>query len=124
MASTRRVSARPLELYVGAPHTIRHALKEFKLLGYRNRKDLSKPGSYNVSKPVIAVYKRGFDFRDGTEDEQLLHIYFDRSGLSEVISPDRQVIVWYVSYPLCTGGISPKQAEDRIPVYSRSTTQC
>lgn len=111
-----RVYARPLELYAGAPYTIQHVLKELKLLGYRNRKDLSRPGSYNASQSIIAVHKRGFDFWDGTENERRLRIHFDRSSVFRITSPDRQAVTLARFDPLYIGGIYPEQAEDRILV--------
>ena len=111
-----RVYARPLELYVGAPYTIHHVLKELELLGYRNQKDLNRPGSYNASKSIIAVHKRGFDFWDGAEAERRLRIHFDESSVSRISSSDKQGVDLVRFDPLYIGGIYPEKAEDRIVV--------
>lgn len=111
-----RVYARPLELYVGANYSRNQVLKELKLLGYRNQKDLRKPGSYNASRSVIAVNKRAFEFWDGMESSRSLRISFNGSEVSKISASDKASADLVRFDPLYIGGIYPEHAEDRILV--------
>lgn len=111
-----RVYARPLELYAGAPYTRNQVIRELTLLGYRNQKSLGKPGSYNASKSIIAVHKRGFDFWDGAEPDRQLRIHFGANGVRKITANDRQPADLVRFDPQFIGGIYPEQAEDRILV--------
>jgi penicillin-binding protein 1B len=109
-----RVYARPLELYVGAPYSRNQVLSELKLLGYRNKKQLSTPGSYNASRSVIAVNKRAFEFWDGIDDSRPLRITFNANEVTRITSSDGSASDLVRFDPLYIGGIYPEHAEDRI----------
>lgn len=116
-----RVYARPLELYAGVRYSRNQVIDELKLLGYQNRKSLAKPGSYNASKSIIAVHKRGFDFWDGAEPDRKLRIYFNDGVVRKIIAHDRQKAELIRFEPLHIGGIYPEKAEDRILVQVSKT---
>lgn len=111
-----RVYARPLELYVGAPYSRNQVLKELKLLGYQNQKNLSRAGSYNASRKVIAVHKRTFTFWDGDDPGKRLRITFNDDEVIKLEATDGSSADLIRFDPLYIGGIYPEKVEDRILV--------
>lgn len=108
-----RVYARPLELYAGAPLSLRDVQQELRLLNYREQAS-SSPGTWQVKGNEMQMHTRGFSFADEAEEAQVLRLRFNGNTLADVASTlpsDRGVVRLE---PMVIGGIYPKQNEDRV----------
>ncbi len=63
-----RVYARALDLYPGAPITLKDLELELSIAGYRRKANAGRPGLYSVSGNTLEIYRRSFRFHDGVED--------------------------------------------------------
>ena len=108
-----RVFARPLELYSGAPLTLKDVQDELRILNYREQV-ATTPGTWQQKGAELYVHTRGFQFSDGTEKAQVLRLRFSGNSLTDVAStvPNERGLVRLE--PLAIGGIYPKHKEDRV----------
>jgi penicillin-binding protein 1B len=69
-----RVYARPLELFPGERLSRADLEQELKFAGYHSSPSADKPGRYHVSGQTIDIYRRSFQFPEGTEEPRLLRV--------------------------------------------------
>ncbi|MFN3586694.1 MAG: penicillin-binding protein 1B, partial [Moraxellaceae bacterium] len=108
-----RVYARPLELYAGAPVSLRALKDEFAVLNYREQ-PLTGPGSWQQKGNEVQVHTRGFVFSDGTEPAQVLRLRFAGAQLADVASTVKNERGVVRLEPMVIGGIYPAHREDRV----------
>lgn len=108
-----RVYARPLELYAGAPLTLKQVKQELQLLNYREQ-DVASPGTWQQNANEIKIHTRGFLFAEGAEKSQVLRLRFSANAITDVASTLRDSDGVVRLEPMVIGGIYPKQNEDRI----------
>ncbi len=109
-----RVFARPLELYPGKALLQSQLRTELDLLGYKVNAGELQPGQYQVSGATVLVYVRAFDFWDGTQPAQLVHITFKQNEVATLLSTQTQTTIDLLRFdPLEIGGIYPQKNEDR-----------
>ncbi|MDJ0957099.1 MAG: penicillin-binding protein 1B [Arenicellales bacterium] len=107
------VYSRPLELYVGLKLTKPQLVQELKLLGYRNSKNASTPGSYTVTGKGVRIYVRSFDFWDGPSQAQLVDVGIKGNVVNGLSGIDRTPVGDLRLEPHLYGSISPGHHEDR-----------
>ncbi len=63
-----RVYARALDLYPGAPITLKDLELELGIARYQRKTNAGRPGIYSVAGNTLEIYRRSFRFHDGVED--------------------------------------------------------
>lgn len=110
-----RVYASPTELFVGVRLDRDALTEELQLLGYTERAELEKPGSYSADGDALRIHTRGFDFPDGSESARLLRVGFDVGRISELQADSLETELTLARLdPLLIGSIYPRTGEDRL----------
>jgi penicillin-binding protein 1B len=71
-----RVFARSLDLYPGAPLSLRDLETELRVSGYRRAERAARPGQYRVAGSSVEIHRRPFAFPDGAEGPQRIEVRF------------------------------------------------
>lgn len=79
-----RVFARSLDLYPGAPLSLRDLETELKVSGYRRAEQTARPGQYRVSGSTVEIHRRPFEFFDGAEAAQRIEVRFSGNSIARV----------------------------------------
>lgn len=108
------VYARPLELYEGAPLTVRDLKTELGMLGYRFASRLENPGQAIVNGNTVNIYTPGFQFSDDLEPARKVALRIQDGRVSQLVSNDGAQLLRLE--PLAIGGIYPSHHEDRLLV--------
>ncbi|WP_213880668.1 penicillin-binding protein 1B [Pseudomonas sp. dw_358] len=109
-----KVYARPLELFVGQKLREEDFLTELDALGYRRQAKIDGPGTAAVSGTSVDLNTRGFQFYEGLEQPQPVHVRFSGDSVVELSSPQNAKLAVVRLEPLLIGGLYPKNLEDRI----------
>ncbi len=109
-----KVYARPLELYVGANLRQIQVIQELKRLGYQATSQINRPGTYAVDGRMLHIYTRAFQFWDGEEAAQRVHLGFSgNDGITSLQAASVQTSLVRLE-PYVIGGIYPEHNEDRV----------
>lgn len=110
-----RIYANPLDIYAGLK--IKQAEFEDLLeqLHYRQDKSLLSEGSYYKSGNKIALKTRQFDFWDGQQISQHLHIQFSKNTIKQItdVETHKKVPITRID-PVQIGSFYPQRKEDRV----------
>lgn len=109
-----KVYARPLELFVGQKLSRDDFLLELDALGYRRESVANGPGAAAVSGNVVDLNTRGFQFYEGADPAQQIHVRFSGDYVAELTSANGAKLAVARLEPLTIGGLYPKNLEDRI----------
>ena len=112
-----KVYARPLELFTGANLSREQLLYELRQLHYRQQQSAAalRPGSYVLVGNSIELMTRGFDFWDGSEDNQRVRIEYQGDIIRDVVVDGDNDEIARLE-PVSVGGIYPAHNEDRMLV--------
>ncbi|KAF0861843.1 penicillin-binding protein 1B [Pseudomonas sp. LD120] len=109
-----KVYARPLELFVGQKLSKDDFLTELDALGYRRESVANGPGAAAVSGNTVDLNTRGFQFYEGLEKAQPVHVRFSGDYVAELSGSKGAKLAVVRLEPLLIGGLYPKNLEDRI----------
>ena len=109
-----KVYARPLELFVGQKLSQADFLTELDALGYRRESVANGPGAAAVSGPNVDLNTRGFQFYEGTDPAQKVHVRFSGDYVAELSATNGTKLSVARLEPLLIGGLYPANLEDRI----------
>lgn len=113
-----RIYGRALELYPGAPISLKQFQAELQLLGYRKVPSTKTSGTWSQNGSRIVVRTRDFDFWDGRQQGKSLDLRFTTNRLSSIKdSAGRRVALVRMEAPEI-GSIHPTHNEDRVLVKS------
>jgi len=113
------VYTRPMELYIGQRFDEELVLAELKELGYTERAQLDKVGSFRLSDNELSIYQRDFRFWDTVRPQQVirLNLVADRIEDIRVESPTGEFAGHSTEIvrlePRLFGSVSPLSHEDR-----------
>ncbi len=112
-----RVYARPLELFPGERLARADLELELKFAGYRSSPAADKPGRYHVSGQTIDIFRRSFQFPEGTEPPRLLRVILADDSVAELVDLKAgQAMDIARLDPAEIASIYPLQKEDRTLV--------
>jgi penicillin-binding protein 1B len=116
-----RVFARPLDLYPGAPLSLRDLEVELRVSGYHRVAQAARPGQYRVSGSTVEIHRRPFEFPDGAEGAQRIEVRFAGDAVARVRdlggNPQRGADLDLARLdPAEIASIYPLQKEDRTLV--------
>jgi penicillin-binding protein 1B len=109
-----KVYARPLELFVGQKLSRDDFLLELDALGYRRESVANGPGAAAVSGNTVDLNTRGFQFYEGADPAQRIHVRFSGDYVAELTAANGSKLAVARLEPLMIGGLYPKNLEDRI----------
>ncbi len=112
-AQPAQVYARPLELYEGAPLSLKALKQELDMLSYRYVSRPSEPGQATLGGSLV-VHTKGFVFDDDHEPARKLSFQIINDRVSGFKSNDGSPIARVE--PLSIGSLSPSHSEDRLLV--------
>lgn len=116
-----RVYAQPLQWYVGQPFSLNMLLTQLKVQGYQrisssdNVSELTV-GRYEMDGNTLSVYIRGFQFPDGWQSPEVIHIAFENKKITGLTNKDNKPIALARLEPELIGTLFPMADENRIPV--------
>jgi len=108
------VYARPLEIYEGAPLTLKDLKEELTLLNYHFVNQVAHPGEAFINGQTVTIYTPAFQFSDQLQPAKKFQLNFTNGFVSRLASNDNTVLVRL--QPLVIGGIYPSHNEDRLLV--------
>ena len=111
------VYTRPMELYIGQPFDRQQVQQELIELGYADRPDLNKVGSYSFNADEVAIFQRQFRFWDGLRPQQIIRLSIVDSRIQQIQfevdgQPPRDTEIVRLE-PRLFGSVSPLSHEDR-----------
>jgi penicillin-binding protein 1B len=109
-----KVYARPLELFVGQKLSRDDFLLELDALGYRREGVANGPGAAAVNGNTVDLNTRGFQFYEGADPAQQIHVRFSGDYVAELTAANGAKLAVARLEPLMIGGLYPKNLEDRI----------
>jgi penicillin-binding protein 1B len=109
-----KVYARPLELFVGQKLSRDDFLIELDALGYRRESVANGPGAASVNGNNVDLNTRGFQFYEGADPAQQIHVRFSGDYVADLTSANGSKLAVARLEPLMIGGLYPKNLEDRI----------
>jgi len=109
-----KVYARPLELFVGQKLSRDDFLLELDALGYRREGVANGPGAAAVNGNNVDLNTRGFQFYEGADPAQQIHVRFSGDYVAELTAANGAKLAVARLEPLMIGGLYPKNLEDRI----------
>ncbi len=109
-----KVYARPLELFVGQKLSRDDFLLELDALGYRREGVANGPGAAAVNGNTVDLNTRGFQFYEGADPAQQIHVRFSGDYVAELSAANGAKLAVARLEPLMIGGLYPKNLEDRI----------
>jgi penicillin-binding protein 1B len=109
-----KVYARPLELFVGQKLSRDDFLLELDALGYRREGVANGPGAASVNGNNVDLNTRGFQFYEGTDAAQQIHVRFSGDYVADLTAANGSKLAVARLEPLMIGGLYPKNLEDRI----------
>ncbi|MFN2258173.1 MAG: transglycosylase domain-containing protein, partial [Desulfuromonadaceae bacterium] len=119
-----KVYARPLELYPGLSLTPAQMVAELSMLGYREKPEPEKPGTFRVRRQTIELVSRPFVFGDGAQPSVSLEVRFNDGQVKELVERSRKKNLGLVRLePILIGGIYPGNNEDRLLVQLKDVPQ-
>jgi len=111
------VYTRPMELYIGQEFDLDLIESELRELGYIQRQNLDRVGSYTLSQDAISIYQREFRFWDGLRGQQKVQLSVRNNRINDIrilSSTNNQVSIEIVRLePRLFGSASPMSHEDR-----------
>ena len=111
------VYTRPMELYVGQSFDLELIQSELHELGYIQREQLDRVGSYVLNQQGISIYQREFRFWDSLRPQQKIQLNTKKGVVSEIqiLSEfrDPQATEIIRLEPRLFGSASPMSHEDR-----------
>ncbi len=114
------VYTRPLELYLGQKLDIALVQAELDELGYVDRVNLDRVGSFRVSQNELAIYQREFRFWDGLRPQQIIRISLGNGRIQNIQIESNRGEVSETEIvrlePRLFGSVSPLSHEDRALV--------
>ncbi len=111
-----RVYAQPVDLYVGQSLSAERFAEELRRLGYLEKQEPARPGSYHRNGNRVDVYVRGFRFADGEQPARALRIGFSGRAIASLRDADGENVPVFRLDPMLIGSIFPIHGEDRIVV--------
>lgn len=112
-----RVYARPLELYPGLPISASALREELAAAGYNESASPARPGQFSGNARRFTIFRRGFRFPDGSEDERLLSVSLSGTQVSEIADAStREPLALVRLDPAEIASIYPLLREDRTIV--------
>jgi penicillin-binding protein 1B len=118
-----KVYARPLELFAGAPLSLKDFKLELSGLGYQFVSKVTKPGQAAFSETQAVIATRGFLFPDGKEAPEQLRLNFNGDTLTALSNRQGEAVALYRLEPALIGGIYPLNNEDRDLIQLEHTPQ-
>jgi len=110
-----RVYAQPLELFSGLQLNRRDLVLELQGLGYRQGKQISGTGVFQLLDDSITLSTRSFKFWDGEEASRRIHIKFSGNTITNISNiPGSESISIIRLDPQLIGKIYPEHNEDRV----------
>lgn len=111
------VYTRPLEIYLGQKFDTALVQAELDELGYVERANLNRVGSFQFSSNKLSIFQREFRFMDGLRPQQIIHIAL-RDGRIQKIEIEQKDGASKVTEivrlePRLFGSVSPLSHEDR-----------
>ena len=113
------VYTRPMELYIGQRFDEELVLAELKELGYTERAQLDKVGSFRLSDNELSIYQRDFRFWDTVRPQQVIRLSLRAERIEDirVESPSGEFARHSTEIvrlePRLFGSVSPLSHEDR-----------
>ena len=111
------VYTRPMELYIGQQFDRHEVQEELTELGYVDRPDLQRVGSYRFDNDELAIFQRQFRFWDGLRPQQLIRLSIVNERIQKIqVEVDGQPLkdTEIVRLePRLFGSVSPLSHEDR-----------
>jgi len=111
------VYTRPMELYLGQAFDQDQLQQELDELGYVERPNLQRVGSFRFNDDGLSIYQRQFRFWDGLREQQLIHISAQQGRITGIVveregesSRDTEIVRLE---PRLFGSVSPLSHEDR-----------
>ncbi len=112
-----QVYASPLELYPGLEYKPEDLRRELLVLGYREDRSLTGPGTFSLNKAQIDLVSRAFIFWDGPQSATNFAVRFAGGAIADIRSPGQTETQALVRLdPLLIGSIYPREGEDRVLV--------
>ncbi|MDQ7016566.1 MAG: penicillin-binding protein 1B [Gammaproteobacteria bacterium] len=111
------VYARPLELYASAALSPSELEEKLRQLGYRAKRQPSRPGEYRRLPQSLDIVSRPFQFWDGLQVSRNVRISFAQRHVSSLRALDRLgELSWFRLQPERIASIYPAHHEDRLLV--------
>ena len=112
-----RVYARALDLYSGAPVTLKDLELELNIARYRRKTNAGRPGLYSISGNTLEIYRRPFRFHDGEEEALRFSLRLQSGKVAAVRDLETGQSLDLVRLePAEIAAIYPLQKEDRTLV--------
>ncbi|MCU0988238.1 MAG: penicillin-binding protein 1B [Xanthomonadales bacterium] len=112
-----RVFARSLDLYAGAPLSLKDLEVELRVSGYHRVGQAARPGQYRVSGSTVEIHRRPFEFPDGAEAAQRIEVRFAGPSIARVRDAQQGADLDLARLdPAEIASIYPLQKEDRTLV--------
>ncbi len=108
-----QVFAQPLELYAGAPFTLKRVVAALDQLGYGRVDAVQQPGEYAIGGSQLQVFVRSFRHPEQYQPAQRIGLRFDSSGVASIATGEGQTD-WIRFDPMRIAGIYPQSGEDRV----------
>jgi len=109
-----QVYAQPLELYPGAPLSLKDLTDELVRLGYEPHASLAAPGTYARRGLELDVYLRAFRYLEASRASQRIRLSFGDQGISAIADSNGRPIPLIRLDPLNIGNFFPSHGEDRL----------
>lgn len=117
-----RLYGRPLELYAGRMLAQKNLIRELDLLGYKNSKDISIPGTYAIDGHRVRIHSRDFSFADGRRAGTSIAVTIRNNHIRSLIDLENgEDIALYRLEPLQIAAIYPRDNEDRLLIRLQDT---
>jgi len=109
-----RVFARPLELYVGRPLSVKALVGELGRLGYRRVRSPDHAGTYARRDGYFLIHTRPFRFWDGPEPERVLELWLRGGQVARLVDADGTELDLVRLDAVLIASIYPTHNEDRV----------
>jgi penicillin-binding protein 1B len=112
-----RVFARAMELYAGAPLSLKDLEQELRISGYRRSERADRPGLYRVAGGTVEIHRRAFRFPEGAEEARRIELRLAGGAIERLRDPGsgRELDLARLD-PAEIASIYPLQKEDRTLV--------
>ena len=114
MVVPTHVYSRPLEWFPGSRIKLDDAVRLLAGIGYRQRSNITTPGSYLPGTGFVDIHTRPFRYAEGNQDAQKFRIHFKKSTLARIERlPERQESPVVLLDPIPIGTVQTRSHQDR-----------
>ena len=106
------VYTRPMELYVGQQFELDLLEEELQELGYQEKANVDRVGTYSLTELSLDIYQREFRFWDGLRPAQRTKLNFSDYAIESILVDDQETEIVRLE-PRLFGSVSPLSHEDR-----------